>query len=62
VPPHSELSDFSHTSDWKDFSHDREGREATHVVGIPVVVLTDATGTIVYYHTAEAIPKNSPRR
>ncbi len=37
--------------DWQDFHLNRKTLQQLSLIGVPVVVLTDAAGTIVYYHT-----------
>jgi thiol-disulfide isomerase/thioredoxin len=37
--------------DWQDFHLNRKTEKQLSLVGVPLVVLTDAAGTVVYYHT-----------
>lgn len=42
--------------EWQDFHYDRNITRALPTTGIPLIVLADATGKIVYYHTGADDP------
>jgi len=43
--------------DWPDYHLTETAESALSVVGIPVTILVDAKGNVVYYHTGEIITK-----